>query len=161
MSYDYYVDPELDEDAFAGIPKGERFLKVIEHEDAGVTKNGDSMIRLKLEDTVTGRTMLHWLVLLPKGNLGAGITKKWLKTLMGASIEGNISIDPDKWLGVVFKGTVYYEKARDSDKEYPRIMTSSLKSLGEDEEVPEKPVLNEDIPFALLLTLSVSMLYLL
>lgn len=143
MEYDFYGDEEVDEDAPMGIPKGERFLRVIEWEDAGQTRNGDPSIKLTIQDTETGRTCLHWLNLLPKGNAGHGMAKKWLKTLSGVSADGQSKPDPDTWLGKVFKANVYYEK----DNQYAKIMTSSLKSLDENENIPEKPVLDEEIGF--------------
>ena len=103
MTYDYYVDPNLDEDAIAIVPEGTRYLKLIEWEDQGFTRNGDPKIKLKFQDVETKFHVNHWLALIPQGQPGHGITKKILKTLEGKKIEGDQQIDFDSYIGRTIK----------------------------------------------------------
>ena len=145
MPYDYYVDPDLDEDAIAIVPEGTRYLKLIEWEDQGETRNGDPKIKLKFQDTETRYHVNHWLSLIPKGNPGHGIAKKVLKTLAGKKLEGEQSIDFDSYIGKIIKADIAHDDS--SGKTYANIIVSSLSSVQDGENVPAAEVLNEDIPF--------------
>ena len=132
--YSFYGDEEVSEDmVFPKIPEGTRFLKVIDFEDAGTTKNGDPMIKLTLEDTVSKITMFHWLMLFPAGNNAHGMTKRQLHVLLNETVDGEIEVEPSDFLGRIFKADIFYEKAP-SGKEYPRFNVSTMQSLGENVE---------------------------
>ncbi len=151
MSYEFHADPNVDEDTipeYPKIPAGERFLKVINWNDSGFSKNGYPCIQLEIQDTQTSIKMKHWLYLLPKGNPGHGITKKFLKTLEGNKVEGDISVDPDKWLGKIFKAEVIYEPSKkDPNKEFATLVIHTLKTLDETDNPNSYTEGLEPIPF--------------
>jgi len=149
--YQFWGDENVNEDEitqYPKIPKGERYLKVINQSEAKPSKNGDKCILLDIEDTQTSIKIKHWLYILPKGNAGHGFTKLILKILEGKKVDGNIQLFPEKWVGKIFKGEIVYAPSqKDPEKEFGELVIYSLKSLTENEDVPIKEVVDEEIPF--------------
>ena len=145
--YTFFGDESVSEEMdFPKIPEGERFLKVIDFEDAGTTKNNDPMIKLVLEDTATKITMWHWLMLFPAGSKAHGMTKRQLHVLLNKPVDGELEVEPSEFLGRIFKADIYYEKAPNG-KEYPRFNVSTMQSLGDNVDSVSKEEELEPIPF--------------
>ena len=64
-------------------------------------------VRCEIDDTgeALGVSFFHNVTFIPKGQKGAGMALFFLKAI-GEPVEGNLEVDPQRWIGKRFKAKV-------------------------------------------------------
>lgn len=106
-----------------GVPAGRYNLRIVTATEK-VSKKGDPMVVVDYEvmdGPHAGRLVkFHYIVFFTdKIAKGAGMSKTFLKTI-GLPFEGQITVDPNQWIGRCLVGKVVMEAGQDGN-EYPRV----------------------------------------
>lgn len=95
--------------AFKLLPDKQWFpFKIVSTEESK-SKSGYDMVKCVCEviddPNHAGSTVWHWVVFIPKGNDGDGMSVHFRKCI-GQPYGGNDLVDPDSWRGARFMGKV-------------------------------------------------------
>ena len=86
-------------------------MKITEAEEQ-TSKNGNNMVLVKCspvnEPSYSEASIWHYVVFLPKGQKGDGISV-WFRKCIGVPFGGDDLVDADDWVGKKFKGYVIQE----------------------------------------------------
>lgn len=109
--------------SIGGVPAGRYNLRIVSAVEK-VSKKGSPMVVVDYEvmdGPHSGRLVkFHYVVFFQdKMAPGAGMSKTFLKTI-GLPYEGQITVDPAKWIGRCLVGKVVMEAGQDGN-EYPRV----------------------------------------
>ncbi len=117
------------------MPDGWYTMKIDEAEEMK-SQNGNNMILVKCspvnEAQYTEMSIWHYVVFLPKGQKGDGISV-WFRKAIGIPVGGNDVVDADDWVGRKFKAYV----SQDTYKGKTRnkiIKVDTLEFIPQDEE---------------------------
>lgn len=135
------------EDKFAPIPAGEYFF-VIQDASEKTSKTGHPMIEMTLQliedEQFHGKTLKHYVVFLPEGSKGDGISVHFRKCI-GVPYGGDDEVDARDWVGKKIRAKLKVEKREWEGKEYEGNKVAYVKPYGDD--FPAVKTAESEIPF--------------
>ena len=141
------IDPEAG-GGFSLIPDGWYPFKIV-HAEEQVSKKGKDMVFLKAavinDPRYEGKEIWHWVVFIPKGEKGEGMSVHFRKCI-GVAFGSNDLVDASDWVGKRFMGKIKAETHDGkTNNKFAEVSPMTEKSEEMAQQVNEKS--DEEIPF--------------
>lgn len=134
MSFPHNAPPPTE--GFTLLPEGWYDLQITDTEERK-TKGGAPMVNVTCEvinnPEFNSKTVFYNVSFLPKDAKGAGMSSHFLKCI-NQPHEGEITVDPDAWIGEKFKARIGEREYENKDKKM--VKTNDIKEVKADDQVP-------------------------